>query len=132
MNEQQDTPDTRIRMSDAMESLTGFERIAIEDHWAKGFEELSSTRLVIGVIAVLHARDGMKMRDAWLTAKAFDLKATTDYFAPEAEEPAVDIDGEAEDAGKDGNEDETGPTRGSVSPLDRSPSTSTSASRKAS
>ena len=88
-----------MRMSEAVESLTGFETIAVEDHFGKPWEELSGTRLTLGVIAMLHKRDGMSARDAWQAAKGMTVGQINAFFA---DEPHAELDGEPSDEpGKD-------------------------------
>jgi hypothetical protein len=80
-----------MRMSEAIESLTGFETIGIEDRCGRDMDALSGTRLTIGVVASMLKRSGLSTKDAWISAQAMSLKQLNEWFAPE---PEVDVEDE--------------------------------------
>lgn len=91
MSEQE--PVTRPTMSEAMESLTGFDVTAIEDHWGIELDKLSGMKLSLGVVAMLNKRGGLSTKDAWQTAKSLTMRELNDHFRTEPDGVSGDLGG---------------------------------------
>lgn len=81
-------PVVDLPLSAAVEELTGFEVIAVENHFRKDFQALGGMKTLIGAVWVYGNRDGRKME--WATAKGMTLKQMQCYFAPEPDDPIED------------------------------------------
>lgn len=102
MNEYQKT---EMTLGEAVGSLTGFEVIAIEDHFNAPFEEMRPTRMVMGVIGVLvHRESGGKWVDNFSHAKSLTMKEIDGYFAEEPRD--VDPNDPESDSGKEPSSDD--------------------------
>jgi hypothetical protein len=85
-----------MRAQEVSDSLTGFEVIAIEDHWRDNQENLSGMKNAVGMLAMMRKREGMTSKDAWQSAQSMTQKQIADWFAPEP-----DADTEQDEPGKD-------------------------------
>jgi len=70
-----------LPLSAAVEELTGFEVIAIQNHFKADFQELGGVRSLLGAVWAYGNRDGATL--SWNAVKALTLKQMNDLFAPE-------------------------------------------------
>lgn len=88
MTEVPPAPVVDIPLSVAVEEMTGFETIAVENHFKKEFNSLGGVKSLIGAIWVYANRDGKKMD--WNAVKAMTLKQMQGFFAPSPDDPIED------------------------------------------
>lgn len=81
-------PVVDLPLSVAVEELTGFEVIAVENHFRKDFHELGGMKTLIGTVWVYGNRNGNKLD--WPVVKGMTLKQMRGFFAPEPEDPIED------------------------------------------
>ena len=72
---------TELPLSVAVEELTGFETIAIQERFKTDFSELGGVRSLLGTVWAYGNRDGNKM--SWAAVMALTLKQMNGMFAPE-------------------------------------------------
>lgn len=97
------TATTGMTVEELVESLTGFDEIAIEKHF-EGFDiyadgEAKGVRAMRALAFVWHRREGANDREALQTANNLSFKALSDYFLDAEEE--VDPDQPDTPSGKD-------------------------------
>lgn len=97
------TNDPTMTIQEVMESLTGFDEIAIEKHF-NGFDvytdgETRSIRAMRALAFVLYRRDGQTDRDALTAAQELPFKDLTALFLPD--EPELDPNDPETPSGKD-------------------------------
>lgn len=91
-------PVEKLRASEVVYSLTGFDQLAIAKAFGCSFDDLDAGLTTYALVFVLNRRDGMKDRDAYDTAMHLPMRAVTDRFEDESPLPA-DLD--ATPAGKE-------------------------------
>jgi len=67
-------------LSEAMKDLTGFELIAIEDHYKTSIDKLSGLRAMYGVIFALENR---AKKTTWSEVQSLKLSEVEEYFPDE-------------------------------------------------
>ena len=71
---------TDMPISVAVKKLTGFEMIAIEDHFGRTFDTLGGVRTLYGVVWALENRG---QKTPWAQVMAMPVEDIESYFAPE-------------------------------------------------
>lgn len=92
-----------ITAKETLESLNGFDEIAIEKAFGKEFDDLGGRATVRALIFIQRKRAGDNDKDAKTFALSVPMGQLDDHFAKPAEE--VDEDDPETDAGK-GNSDD--------------------------
>jgi hypothetical protein len=77
-------PMVDLPLSTAVEELTGFEVIAVQEYFKKDFSELGGVRSLLGAVWAYGNRGGQSM--SWNAVKALTLKQMNGMFAPEPED----------------------------------------------
>lgn len=72
---------TDLPLSVAVEELTGFETIAIQERFKTDFAELGGVRSLLGTVWAYGNRDGQTM--SWNVVMGLTLKQMNAMFAPE-------------------------------------------------
>jgi hypothetical protein len=77
---------------EVLESLTGFDEMAIKQHFGSTVSDLAGDQTMLGrgLVFVLKRRDGLNDDDARNAALGMPLKDITSYFADESEESGKD------------------------------------------
>lgn len=100
-------PVLEIPLTDAVEELTGFEALQLQNRFKTKLEDLGGVALTIGVVWAYENRNGQKR--SWASVENMTFGELTGYFA----KPPDDVD-ESEpdsDSGKDDSSDrETTPS----------------------
>jgi hypothetical protein len=104
---------TDLSVSEVMDSLTGFEEIAIEKHMAYDIytDDEAKARPVLlmrCLVFVLEKRAGLKDTDAMKAAMGMSVKDVNDYFPDTVED--VEPNDPDTDEGKDDSEPDGEPT----------------------
>jgi len=80
-------PTVDIPLSVAVEELTGFEVIGIQDHFRTTMENLGAIKLVIGAC---WAYENRTAKTSWSAVEGRTLKELNGFFAEEPEDPDSD------------------------------------------
>jgi hypothetical protein len=108
---------SELTLNEAMESVTGFDEIAIEKHmhydiYTSDDEENGvygrekPVLLVRCMVFVMKRREGLSDGDAYKAVMGMSVREVNDYFA-KAPEPEVDPDDPETDEGKDASSDDS-------------------------
>jgi hypothetical protein len=81
---------TKVRLTEAIESLTGQETFDIENQFQTNFDALSGMKLTFGVLHVLRRRKDPSC--SWAQTFSITLKDANDYFAPEPEVDGMTVE----------------------------------------
>jgi hypothetical protein len=96
LTQQDSAPVVDLPLDEAVESLTGFEVIAIENRYGRSIDELGPVRLLMGAVHSYANRDGARL--SWQAVEAMTVRDLRCYFAA----PAVDPESETGKESSDG------------------------------
>lgn len=79
-------PVCELPLSTAVEELTGYELLKLEQHFKKEFSDLGATKVAMGVVWAYECRRVERIIP-WPDVEQMTLRQYGSYFAPEPEDP---------------------------------------------